>query len=365
MEIAIIAAALLLAFSNGANDNFKGFASVWGSASLSYRKALTLASIATLAGALAALWLAHGLVQSFSGKGLVPAATLAQPSFMLAVAAGAATTVLLATRLGFPISTTHALLGGLVGAGLGLAGHINWAPLGSYFVLPLLLSPIAASLIAAILHRASRRWAKAEACLCLTPALAPATHPNTTSLARAALAPNLTNSTQWQLGSTSGSCAALEPRLRLSITALSDHTHLVSAMAICFARSLNDTPKLAAILLASHSLSHNGAIIAIALCMLIGGLLYSRRVAHTLSQQLSSLNTHTGLCANLTTASLVLLASHAALPVSTTHVTVGAIAGVGASSGGLQLPALRNILLSWCATLPLAASLAYLISQLT
>lgn len=64
--------ALSLSFSNGANDNFKGFATVWGSHSLSYRHALTLATIATIAGSLASLLLAHGLVQQFSGRGPVP-----------------------------------------------------------------------------------------------------------------------------------------------------------------------------------------------------------------------------------------------------------------------------------------------------
>ena len=55
IEILLIAAALFLAFGNGANDNFKGFATVWGSDSLSYRQALILATVATAAGSL--IWL--------------------------------------------------------------------------------------------------------------------------------------------------------------------------------------------------------------------------------------------------------------------------------------------------------------------
>lgn len=62
MEYLLIAVALFLAFGNGANDNFKGFATVWGSESLSYRQALLLATLATLAGSLLLLLLASGLV---------------------------------------------------------------------------------------------------------------------------------------------------------------------------------------------------------------------------------------------------------------------------------------------------------------
>ena len=118
MEWLLMAAALFVAFSKGANDNFKGFATVWGSDMLNYRQALTLATIATVAGSLASLMLAETLVQQFSGIGLVPDAVISAPMFIISVASGAAVTVYLATQIGFPVSTTHALIGGLVGAGL-------------------------------------------------------------------------------------------------------------------------------------------------------------------------------------------------------------------------------------------------------
>mgnify|MGYP001461360728 CR=1 FL=1 len=77
MEWFILIAALFLAFSNGANDNFKGFATVWGSDTLNYRQALRLATLATVAGCFAALFLAETLLQNFSGKGLVADAVAA------------------------------------------------------------------------------------------------------------------------------------------------------------------------------------------------------------------------------------------------------------------------------------------------
>src|SRR5262249_31320234 len=73
-----------------------------------------IATIATFAGCLASVYIAEGLIKAFSGKGLVPDALTASPIFLLAVATGAGATVILATRLGFPISTTHSLTGALV-----------------------------------------------------------------------------------------------------------------------------------------------------------------------------------------------------------------------------------------------------------
>src|SRR5947208_16008868 len=87
----------------------------------------------------------QSLLQKFSGKGLVPDALTAQPEFLLAVALGAGATVILATLLGFPISTTHGLTGALVGAGIVTGtSSVNFAALGKNFLFPLLLLPILA-----------------------------------------------------------------------------------------------------------------------------------------------------------------------------------------------------------------------------
>jgi inorganic phosphate transporter, PiT family len=96
MAWAVVAGALLLAFENGANDNMKGVATLYGSGALGYRAALRLATISTAFGALASTFLAGALVKAFSAKGLVPDAALT-PEYLTAVALGASVTVLLAT----------------------------------------------------------------------------------------------------------------------------------------------------------------------------------------------------------------------------------------------------------------------------
>src|SRR5947208_9297179 len=146
-------AVVFLAYANGANDNFKGVASLFGSRTCGYRTAIGWATLTTAAGSIAAIFLAQSLLKKFSGKGLVPDALTAQPEFLLAVALGAGATVILATLLGFPISTTHGLTGALVGAGIVTGtSTVNFAALGKNFVIPLLLSPIIAVIAGAGLY---------------------------------------------------------------------------------------------------------------------------------------------------------------------------------------------------------------------
>ncbi len=80
-------------------------ATLFRSRTLSYRGALAWATVTTLAGSAASVYLAEGLVSAFSGKSLVPATVAFDPTFLVSVAAGAGTTVLAATLAGLPIST--------------------------------------------------------------------------------------------------------------------------------------------------------------------------------------------------------------------------------------------------------------------
>ena len=356
MDIALIACAALLAFSNGANDNFKGFATVWGSYTLSYRRALALATAATLAGSLVSLLLAESLVQQFTGKGLVPSAVAASPSFALSVGLAAAATVMLATGLGFPVSTTHALLGGLVGAGLAVnGGAARFGALADAFLAPLLISPVIAALLGSFAWRLLRRRPEQLDCVCIVAPDQPLAAAGTASLRMA---------TSALVVAETEACLSLPATVaRFSIPALADRAHTLSAASICFARGVNDTPKLTALLLAASALDAQVSVLMLALVMASGGLLFSRRVAETMSKRMTRMDHTQGLAANLITAALVLIASKFGLPVSTTHLSVGSIAGVGASARRLDWGTLRGVLLSWVATLPLAAAAAWVVAS--
>lgn len=168
MEYLLIVVAVFLACGNGANDTFTGFATVWRSDTLSYRQALVLATTATLAGSIVSLFLAQGLVQQFSGRGLVPDGVIAAPWFLLSVAVGAALTVIIATVAGLPVSTTHALIGGLVGAGMAAGPDtIRVAKLGNTFFLPLLASPVLAAGLGFAAFRLCRLRSEQKDCACV------------------------------------------------------------------------------------------------------------------------------------------------------------------------------------------------------
>ena len=151
--ILLILGVVFLAYSNGANDNFKGVATLYGSKTLSFNKALIWATISTFLGSICSIFLAKGILKNFSGKGLVPDELLLDPNFAISIALGAAITVFIATKVGMPISTTHALVGSLFGVGLLAVGSsFNFQKLTDSFVVPLIISPFIAAILAILFY---------------------------------------------------------------------------------------------------------------------------------------------------------------------------------------------------------------------
>jgi len=139
-----------------------------------------------------------------------------------------------------------------------------------------------------------------------------------------------------------------------------DRAHALSAGVVSFARGLNDTPKVAALLVAAQGagIALPQAMATAGIAMAAGGLLSARRVAATMSGGITAMNHGQGFAANLTTSLLVLLASRLGLPVSTTHVSCGSLFGLGAVTGQARWGMIRTIVAAWVGTLPVAAGLA-------
>jgi PiT family inorganic phosphate transporter len=308
----VLSAVLFLAYANGANDNFKGVSTLYGSGVSTFREALLWATFTTAIGAITALFVSKGLLTTFSGKGLVPDSVVALKSFAISVVFAAAVTVMLATRFGFPISTTHALTGALVGAGfLASSQGVNLEKLKSSFFFPLLLSPILSLGIAATFYYGLK-----------------------TLIRKYLGATRTTLSPKWI-----------------------DRLHYLSAGTVCFARALNDTPKIAAILLLGAAISPTVSLLCVAAFMAIGGWLNSVKVAETMSRKVTEMNPGQGLAGNLTTGFLVVSASKLGLPVSTTHVACGSLFGIGLVTHRAHYKMIGGILLAWVTTLPVAAAL--------
>lgn len=359
MTVLIALAVLFLAYSNGANDNFKGVATLFGSNTTTYRSALIWATVSTLAGSLLALVLAQGLVDTFKGKGLVPDAVIAQPAFLIAVSFGTAATVFIAARIGMPISTTHALTGGLVGAGLmASAAEVQFAALGKSFVLPLLFSPVVSLLLTVFLYplfRWSRRslGVTSQMCVCVG-TVYEEVQPQPDGalmLVRTGVALEVDQASAC-VERYQGHVLGLDARSIL------DGFHFLSGGAVGFARGLNDTPKIVALLLAGEALEPNLGLLLVAVVMAVGGVANARRVAETMSKKITGMNAGQGFTANLVTAVLVTGASRLGLPVSTTHVSCGSLFGIGVCNRNAHLKTILSILVAWVTTLPVAALLA-------
>ena len=357
---ALMAGTCFLAYTNGANDNFKGVATLFGSRTTSYSFAIRLATIATLLGSVCSVLLAEQLVKSFSGIGLVPDSIAGSAFFLMSVSMGAGLTVLFATLTGFPISTTHSLTGALVGAGMVAAGpELQLSALGKSFVLPLLFSPLVAVGLAAILYiifRSARLklGVTKEMCVCVgeTLELVPLTQLSSNTSEAAVEGGRLLASVASEeecVERYSGQVMGVNTQKAL------DGLHFVSAGLVSFARGLNDTPKIAAILLAVSAFKIEWGLLAVGAGMAVGGLLGARKVAHTMSKRISPLNHGQGFTANLVTAFLVIVASRFGMPVSTTHVSCGSLFGIGLSTGEGNRGVMAQILLSWILTLPCAA----------
>ncbi len=363
-------AALFVAYANGANDNFKGVATLFGSDTASYRSALALATITTFAGALCSAYFAEALVQAFSGKGLVPATVATAPDFLISVAAGAGATVFLATLLGFPVSTTHALTGALAGSGLLAAGsQLNLVHLGTGFFAPLLVSPVLAVLLTIPCYRGLRTLAgrlgiKRESCICVgaqqfVPVRQLQYNAALQCYSMPALAPA---GVDISVGTQNDCVEKYHGRLLgISGQSLANGLHYLSAGTVSFARGLNDTPKIVGLLLVAEAAHIELGVLAIATAMALGGLLNARKVAITMSRKIARMNDGQALTANLVTGLLVILASRFGLPVSTTHVAVGAISGIGLTNGSADKGVMGGILASWLLTLPVAAAIGALI----
>jgi PiT family inorganic phosphate transporter len=362
----IFGAMLFVAYANGANDNFKGVATLFGSGVTDYRKALWWATATTAAGSLAASLLATRLISVFQGEGLIPPYLDGSLPFLSAVILGAAVTVFLATKIGMPISTTHSLTGALVGGGIAAAGfNLNLVSLLHSFFLPLLVSPLIAvvlSLLAYPLLRTALRFAGVDkqTCVCIGSEILPAAvTPDGYVLSRSSSGLRVMIDREPQCVQRFTSTI-----WGVNVQRLTDVAHFFSAGAVSFARGLNDTPKIVAIGLTASALNLTWVVVFVALIMSVGGVLSARQVAETVSKRITAMEPDQGFLANLVTSFLVIFASKWGMPVSTTHISCGALFGIGAVNGHARWRVIRNILLAWVLTLPFAGVSAGLIYML-
>src|SRR6266542_2219603 len=325
----LVALAAVLAYANGGNDVAKGIATLVGSGVSSFRLAVLWGTAWTTMGCLVAAFVTQVLVATFSGNGFLDQ-PIGTPAFLGAVAVGAAAWVLFASKLGLPVSTTHAIAGALAGAGVVAqgAGALHWSHFGMKVLVPLALSPIVSvALVAAVFPLLSRALARAETyCLCL----------------------------ERRVVLIDGGALALEATPSSAVVAPQEAC-AASATVATRLPVVDALHWLAASL--SIDLPGSSTYVLIAMAMGAGSLIAGFRVTDTLSRKVTPMAPADGFAANLVTSALVGTASAFALPVSTTHVSSSAIIGVGLHRGSstVRWETVREIVLAWVLTLPAAA----------
>ena len=389
--------ALYMTWGVGANDVANAMGTSVGSGAITVRKAILIAAIFEFGGA----FLAGGHVTGTIRGGIIDAAAVPSPETlvfgMLAALLAAGLWLMVASYFGWPVSTTHTIVGALVGfgmVGLGLDA-VEWQVVGG-IVASWLVSPLIGATIAFLLTLSLRRFildtdspfenAKryGPIYVFLMGAL----------IALVTLFKGLEH-LELELGTGQSVAVAVVigllvalvgrfflRRIQIDADAERDFHYagvekvfaplcVFTACSMAFAHGSNDVANGIGPLAAIVSIARSGEVAqtsALPLWILVlggGGIVLGLvtmgyRVMKTIGTKITELTPSRGFCAELAAASTVVLASRLGMPVSTTHIIVGAVLGVGLARGiaAIDLRVVVRIVTAWVVTLPIGAALA-------
>lgn len=361
----LITAAIIggyMALNIGANDVANNVGPAVGSKAMTLGTAIVIAAVFEAAGAI----IAGGEVVSTVKSGIIDPASVAEPMIfvwvMIGALLGAAIWLNVATWLGAPVSTTHSIVGGVMGAGIAAAGTsvVNWPVMGA-IVASWVISPVAGGLIAAgLLYVLERKvlW-KPDPVLAaqryLPYLLGLMAWTFTTYLALKGVQNVVTVSTPvaFLLGLVAGAVTAVVTRPRIArrapslsrsrsgVNELFTMPLIFAAALLSFAHGANDVANaigpLAGVVEVLSGAGSSGAEAGIPLWVLLVGALgislglalFGPRLIRTVGTEITELDRSRAFCIALAAALTVIVASQLGLPVSSTHVALGGIFGVG------------------------------------
>ncbi|ALO35452.1 inorganic phosphate transporter PiT family protein [Colwellia sp. MT41] len=409
----IIAAVVgfFMAWGIGANDVANAMGTSVGSKALTIKQAIIIAMVFEFAGA----YLAGGEVTSTIRKGIIDASYFIEtPELlvygMISALFAAATWLLIASALGWPVSTTHSIIGAIVGfAAVGVSPDaVEWGKVlgivGSWVVTPLISGVIAFVIFNSAQKlifdtdkplEQAKRWVPvymflAGFVLSLVTIKKGLKHIGLETVDLGIVTLEIKGAGGYYLAIIVAVIVAiigkiLISRLKFDETLAKKAQYVnvekvfavlmvITACAMAFAHGSNDVANAIGPLAAVVSIVENdgqiSATSAIAWWILpLGGFgivaglaLFGHKVMATIGQGITHLTPSRGFAAELAAASTVVIASGAGLPISTTQTLVGAVLGVGMARGiaAINLGVVRNIVISWVVTLPIGAGLSIL-----
>ncbi len=389
---------LFMAWGIGANDVANAMATSVGSKALTIRQAILVAAVFEFLGAV----LAGGAVTNTVRKGIVDTEQLSgTPELlifgMLAALLAAGTWLLIASRNGWPVSTTHSIVGAIVGfaaVGIGVEA-VQWGKVGT-IVMSWVASPLTAGIIAFLIYLSVQKLIlshenpldRAKRYVPIYMFFAAFTITLVTilkGLKHVGLTISLLDSYLLAIGIAIGIAAVgavvirrIEPdpaaekdQHYITVERVFGILMIVTACGMAFAHGSNDVANAIGPLAAVISTAQEGMIAAKSAVppwvLLLGGggivvglATYGRHVIATVGRKITHLTPSRGFAAELAAATTIVIASGTGMPISTTHTLVGAVLGVGLARGieAIDLSVVGRVFLSWVVTIPAGAILA-------
>lgn len=392
-------AGLFMAWGIGANDVANAMGTSVGSRALTIKQAVIVAAVFEFAGA----FLAGGEVTSTIRRGIVDVNAFGGDGTllvhgMLAALLAAGTWLMIASAKGWPVSTTHTIVGAIVGfAAIGVGTDaVKWGSLanivGSWVVSPLLAGIVSYFIFRSVQRLILQKRNPMEAAKQYVPyyafvaAFVVASMTLFKGLQHIGLKLGFGAKVVIGLGFAAAVAlvvAWVVRRIKVDHEADRDFHFasvervfavlmIVTACSMAFAHGSNDVANAIGPLASIIAVVQSGGVIAKtaavapwvlflgAIGIVIGLLTYGARVIRTIGHNITDLTPSRGFAAELSAASTVVFASGAGLPISTTHTLVGAVVGVGFARGlaALDMRVVRGIFMSWVITLPAGAGLA-------
>jgi PiT family inorganic phosphate transporter len=396
-----VAFGLFMTWGIGANDVANAMGTSVGSGAITVKQAIIIAAIFEFAGA----FIAGGNVTKTIRKGIIdPSSITGNPEIlvfgMIAALLAAAIWLMVATTRGWPVSTTHSIVGAVIGfamVGIGIDA-VQWGKVSqiaaSWVVSPMLGGVMAFLLMISIRRlimdtenpfRSAKHWAPAYVFL-VGVIISLVTLFKGLKHLKIDLSVGMSFVTATVFGAVLAAIGWMLIR-RIQIDPDADRDYhfasvekvftplmLFTACAMAFAHGSNDVANGIGPLAAVVSIVQSGGEVtqkaALPLWILVLGgtgivvglATMGYRVMKTIGSEITQLTPVRGYCATLAAAATVVLASRTGLPVSTTHIAVGAVIGVGLARGvgAIDLRVIGGIVVSWVVTLPAGGILAAL-----